>query len=327
MGSLQVPADQERPAAISCVNACHISVIIPTRNRLEKLQRALISVDQQSYHNYEVLIIDDGSTDGTLEFLTSGELERRFTNIPATCVLTTAGNLGAAAARNLGIAKASGELLAFLDDDDVWLPGYLEFQAKRIRESQAAASVIEHVEMTATGQLRKLDFRPLVEYSNPLVYLLSESFVHTMSVFACRRELFTTLGPLDETLSIVHDWDWYARILMSGHTLLLPTGPPLVRREVPGGLVSQYRRWHTEEISILNRYLDQQSGLMEHRRAAGAHRALVFGRQALANRDFVFALRMVREAFLNHPLHAIRIIALRIGRIVGSATKADRWGT
>jgi len=115
------------------------SVIIPTYNRLHYLMEALESVRQQAFTDYEVIVVDDGSTDGTqtalLEMLKSGNAEK------LKLKYVRQENAGPGAARNLGARNAQGEYLAFLDSDDVWLPWTLEVYRQAIDFGDGAAFV------------------------------------------------------------------------------------------------------------------------------------------------------------------------------------------
>ena len=95
-----------------------VSVIIPAYNRAHLVGRAIASVFAQSYRNFEIIVVDDASTDDLAATLAeAGGLQLRCITHPR--------NRGAAAARNTGIAAASGEFVAFLDSDDVWFPDKL----------------------------------------------------------------------------------------------------------------------------------------------------------------------------------------------------------
>lgn len=98
-----------------------ISVVVPTKNRLATLDRAVRSVLEQTVPVAEVVVVDDGSTDGTAEYLRDLALaDARVVPI----FLATSG--GAAAARNIGVARSTGELIAFQDSDDAWRPAFVE---------------------------------------------------------------------------------------------------------------------------------------------------------------------------------------------------------
>lgn len=102
------------------------SIVIPTYNRLSMLKQSLNSIWQQTYTNYEVIVVDDGSTDGTQEYLQS--LGDRVS-------MLTQSNRGPGAARNLGINQARGDYVAFLDSDDLWFPWTLKTYSEVIWKS------------------------------------------------------------------------------------------------------------------------------------------------------------------------------------------------
>ncbi|HII60985.1 glycosyltransferase family 2 protein [Pyrococcus horikoshii] len=102
-----------------------VSVVLPTYNRAKVLPRAIESVLNQTYTNIELIIVDDGSRDNTKEII------REFQSQDERIVyLRNKRNLGANAARNIGIMHSTGEFIAFMDSDDMWLPWKLERQIK-----------------------------------------------------------------------------------------------------------------------------------------------------------------------------------------------------
>jgi len=103
------------------------SVVIPTYNRISLLQRTLASVRRQSCADFEIIIVDDGSTDGTRESLASNGEFLRVIKQP---------NRGPGAARNVGAREARGEYVAFLDSDDLWFPWTLDTFARAIQEHE-----------------------------------------------------------------------------------------------------------------------------------------------------------------------------------------------
>ena len=106
---------------ITMINNTMISIIIPCFNSSKTISRALISVFCQSYTNYEIIIIDDGSSD----ILITEDIILSFKN-PKICLIKHTNNLNGAAARNTGIKNAKGKYIAFLDADDEWLPEHLK---------------------------------------------------------------------------------------------------------------------------------------------------------------------------------------------------------
>ena len=283
-----------------------VSVVVPTRDRLAKLQRALSGVDGQRFRDFEIIVVDDSSVDATVLWLRA--------QYPGARVLTMERPGGAARARNRGLELARGELIAFLDDDDVWQPEYLEAQVEHVdAHPTAALSYTDHVETDASGRSSRPDTRPLFAYPSPFVRLLAESFIHTMSVVVCRREAFDRFGRFDESLNIVHDLDWYRRVLVGGGSFIyLPR--PLVERGVPGGLVTSHRRWFQEECTAHARAFAGDLADARHERMVRAYQSLFFARVGLAERDLRFGFSRLAGALLESPYWTIRIAALRLVR-------------
>ncbi|EJS09144.1 glycosyltransferase family 2 protein [Bacillus mycoides] len=112
-----------------------VSIIIPSYNPGRLIEFAVKSVENQTYTNKEIIIIDDGSTDGTLEWLENNK--ERFKYV-------TQKNSGASSARNKGVNIATGDFIAFLDADDIWLPNKLEKQMGIFKEEQDISFVFSN---------------------------------------------------------------------------------------------------------------------------------------------------------------------------------------
>ena len=286
--------------------APRVSVIVPTRNRRVALGRALASVEAQSYRDFEVVVADDASTDGTAAWLVE-----RF---PAIRVAALDKARGAAAARNSALELARGEIIAFLDDDDAWQASYLDAQVAHLEaHPDVDLSFADHIERDAGGRESWPDTRSLLVYPSPLVRLLCESFIHTMSVVVCRRSAFDRAGLFDESLHIVHDLDWYARVLATGGRIAhLPR--LLVERAVPGGLVTSHREWFREEGLLLTRTFAAAPAQGQHERLVRAYRSLFFARIGLGKGSLAFGLSRLAEALRVSTAWTIRIAAFRLLR-------------
>ncbi|MGH8035100.1 MAG: glycosyltransferase family 2 protein [Lysobacterales bacterium] len=292
-----------------------VSIVIPTRNRLDKLRRTLASVNQQTFRDFEVWLVNDGSTDGTREFLDTSLLSESFPNIPSFNILVNERCRGAAAARNQALVGSCGDVIAFLDDDDVWLPNYLEQQVFRLDlHPEAMAICAQYIEFDREGRCYAPDLAPLFEYKRPLVHHLTESLVHTMSTLVCRRKAFDHIGLLEETCCIVHDWEWCARLLISGNSIIKAEGPALAKREIPGGLVARYRTWYAEEQGVLDQIFNQHPEYSEWQSQVRAHRALWFARIGLVQKDYAFAAHRFADAVGQAPLRSMNIILRRLAR-------------
>ncbi|MCH8549887.1 MAG: glycosyltransferase family 2 protein [Balneolaceae bacterium] len=187
----------------------NISVIIPTYNRRELVTRAIDSALNQTLKPAEVIVVDDGSTDGTAEMLESRYGER--------IVLITQQNRGVSAARNRGISKAKGEWIAFLDSDDEWLPKKLELQAEFIRETGAEVAFTDNYmnrEELPSSFEKCLYPERLTQgerVQNLLDLLFEQNFIH-LSTVVLSKSLFDQYGGFDESMKVAEDTDLWLRI-------------------------------------------------------------------------------------------------------------------
>ncbi len=233
-----------------------ISVVIPTFNRARQVQAALRSVLAQTYSECEVIIVDDGSKDGTgqaLQALISQEgcngARVRYFFGP---------NQGQSAARNLGIEQACGELVAFLDSDDIWLPEKLEWQLRALEQFKDKCSacitdarLVDNLGMD-TSAFRKsgrpyeetlgIDFgaaRSLVKYRDP--YWISTLLVSTETV--------RQLGGFDNQLGYAEDHDFFFRLsLVTPFCYVNKPLSLLDRSKSPDG--SNCRPWDEVEVRL-----------------------------------------------------------------------------
>lgn len=109
-----------------------VSVIVPTYNSKNFVSNAIDSILRQTYKGVEIIVIDDFSSDGTYEYL-----KEKYSGVESIVLLRNDSNVGAAGARNVGISKATGRYIAFLDSDDQWKPEKLEVQIAFMRETDS----------------------------------------------------------------------------------------------------------------------------------------------------------------------------------------------
>ena len=182
-----------------------VSVIIPTYNRAALVPRAIESVLQQTFRNHEVIVVDDASTDETARLL-SGRYGSTIVYIRKEI------NQGLAAARNTGIRAATGSLIAFLDDDDAWLPEKLELQVPIIQRDPAIGLVY-------CGYTQVAEDGTIIRQTRPekrgfiLPDLLEDNYIAgSASAVLIKKEVLDNAGYFDETLTACEDWDLWIRI-------------------------------------------------------------------------------------------------------------------
>src|SRR5215211_3597553 len=187
---------KERPAEAGLV-----SVVIPCYNQAHFLGEAIESVLSQSYRNFEIVVVDDGSPDNTSEVASRYEQVR----------LIRQENRGLAGARNRGLAEAKGEYVVFLDSDDRLLPNHLEVGVRELEAQPECAFVYGHYRaIAADGSLLWKPYEPPVEPDSYLM-LLQYCF-GTPAVVVFRRQAFEEVGSFDGSVDAAADWDLYLRI-------------------------------------------------------------------------------------------------------------------
>jgi glycosyltransferase involved in cell wall biosynthesis len=181
-----------------------VSVVIPTYNRREKTLRAIKSVLNQEINNLEVIVVDDGSTDGTSDFLKSK-------NLPIEIISKENG--GVSNARNVGIKNSTGKYIAFLDSDDVWLPGKLNKQIEYFEKNPEVVLVYTDQFLNIDGknleQTRFQRNRPNKKMSLP--GFVDYTPIHTSTVLI-KKEVFDKVGVFSEELSVHEDSELWNRV-------------------------------------------------------------------------------------------------------------------
>jgi glycosyltransferase involved in cell wall biosynthesis len=180
-----------------------VSVIIPTFNRSQKLIRAVRSVLKQTFRDFEVIVVDDGSSDDTYQAMTS--------YLPMIQYVRKEVNQGVSAARNSGIRRASGPWIAFLDSDDYWLEDKLSIQMKYI-EGNPGTLACQTEELWIRDGKR---VNPRRRHKKPSGDIFAQSLklcLVSPSSVALKRSLLDEIGLFDEALPAAEDYDMWLRI-------------------------------------------------------------------------------------------------------------------
>lgn len=199
----------------SCQSDILVSIIIPTFNREDIVGRAIDSALAQTYERKEIIVVDDGSTDGTLDLLKKYE--------PAGVRIIAQQNRGPSAARNRGVCESRGQLLAFLDSDDVWLPEKLERQVRLLERAgrDVPCCLCNAIVRSPGRDIPSFDLAPLEiscpegVWTNATEVLSTRGVVFTQAVIA-RRDVFSRIGGFDEDLRLMEDWDLSLRLSQEG---------------------------------------------------------------------------------------------------------------
>lgn len=273
------------PGPIAMPSIPTISVVLPAFNRVASIRAAVESVLRQSYTDFELLIVDDGSTDGTMGAL-SDVLDPRIR------LLSNPRNMGAGAARNTGIRHARGTWIAFQDSDDEWLPAKLDRQIAALA-SQGADCVAGYCGMAVVGEgsrgkqeAGQVSRTQLQYIPDPgiravdghiLQSLLEYSLVSTQTLIA-RRDCLERINGFDEGLPALEDWDCAIRLAKLGPFSFVDA--PLVHQYFSPNSITRHRdRRLAARQRIVAKNLDllrQRPGLlaMHYQKIAGDQRRL-----------------------------------------------------
>ena len=224
-----------------------VSIIIPTYNRAGMLKEAIDSVLAQDYSGFELIVVDDGSTDDT-----PNVLSRYGDNIK----WLRQHNQGVSAARNRGIAAASGKYIAFLDSDDLWLQAKLTVQTEFMKSKRDALICqteeiwIRNGVRVNPGKRHQKQSGMIFERSLPLC-LVSPSAVMV------RRGLFDEFGLFDESLPACEDYDMWLRVSSRCPVYLIDT-PLIIKRGGHADQLSRQPALDKYRIQAIKKMLDSR---------------------------------------------------------------------
>jgi glycosyltransferase involved in cell wall biosynthesis len=231
-----------------------VSVIIPTYNRANFVTEAIDSVLSQTFLDYELIVVDDGSTDDTKDVLLRYEGRIKYIYQP---------NSGVGAARNAGVRCAVGEWLAFLDSDDTWLPEYLSCQMDRAKvDPRICTHMTNSIRIEADGTeidtFQDFGFTPRKKLRNdsclvverPLTFILQRHPPYLQTTMF-RRKAFIGAGLFNEKVTISEDLEAITRMCLEGPLSLCnkPLAHIFRRKEAIRSLSS---RWYSDNIYCRN---------------------------------------------------------------------------
>lgn len=293
-----------------------VSVVMPAWNRVGSIRMAVESVLRQTFTDFELLVVDDGSTDGTMEAL-SGITDPRL-----RC-LANPRNMGPGAARNTGTHAARGEWVAFQDSDDEWLPQKLEKQMARLSAALSPDVVACYTGMAILGQSEHSpNGRTILSYipgpEQRIVdgdleeALFAHSFISTQMLMA-RRSTLLDIGGFDETLRALEDWDCAIRLAQRGRFVFVDE--PLVIQTFSDNSITRSRpRWLEARIRIVEKHSTALSALPH---ILAGHHVVIAGEQRrtgdlAAARTSLASARRLRPYSLSVWARTARLLGLSI---------------
>lgn len=198
-----------------------ISVVIPVFNGEKTIKETIESILNQTFKDFELIVINDGSTDKTLDIVSNIQDSRiEVYSYP---------NAGLSASRNRGISVANGEYISFIDADDLWTPDKLEAQFQALQEYPQAVLAYSWTDyVDEFGQFVRRASHIAIS-GNVYPRLLLTNFLDNGSNPLIRKQAFTEVGNFDESLFSAEDWDMYLRLAARYHFVAVPLCQVLYR--------------------------------------------------------------------------------------------------
>ncbi|NEQ49719.1 MAG: glycosyltransferase [Leptolyngbya sp. SIO3F4] len=295
-----------------------ITVAIPVYNGARTIRSTLESILQQSFEDFEVVVIDDGSTDDTIKVVQQFDDSRiRLISYP---------NKGLAASRNRGIQQSRCELISFIDADDLWTVDKLADQLAILQN--APMTSVAYSWTDCIDQADRFCRRGSHISAEGDVYekLLMGNFLDSGSNALFRKSVFETVGQFDESLKAAEDWDMFLRIAIDHSFAVVPTVQILYRLS-PQSMSANLERQERESLKVLDQAFarkPQLSWLIKRRSLAQMYRYLTFkALESCSTRQQAWtAGKYLTQAVYQDPvqLKPIRLFSSQLQTIVETLT-------
>lgn len=287
----------------------YVSIVIPTYNRAKAVHATVLSVLAQTYRNFELIVVNDASTDTTEEDL------KQITD-PRLIIITNKKNQGSGGARNTGIKSARGKWIAFLDHDDQWMPNKLVRQLYYMENiaTDCPASVTDYLLLTTRQNWVK---RRSSKVSNHDWLMLTGTGLSMGSTMMARRDVFETIGVFDpqdpDTGNRTEDWDWFLRYRRQFKLAVVPEiltfyhGPHRAKFDVERSAIRYI--WNKHHASI------QAEGEGPYRTFSAAV-SWKLARVDLNQRRYWDCFKKVAGVTLIRPFDAVRYASVVLGDVL-----------
>lgn len=222
----------------------YVSVVIPVYNGERFMGEAVQSIQQQNYQPLEIIVVDDGSTDGSAEI--AAGLDVRYFYQP---------NSGLPAARNKGLQMARGDIITYLDVDDLWSDDKLRLQLAHLKRDAAAEIVLGHTQLVQVVGFEDGKHKGR-EWSTPTLAM-------SMGSASFKKAVFDKVGTFDERQRYCDDLDWFMRARELGIRILVHPEVVLYYRRHQGNMTNEIELGNYHMLRMLKKSLERrrQKGL------------------------------------------------------------------
>lgn len=229
-----------------------VSVVIPAYNAEEYIEETLQSVLTQTYKNIEVIVVDDGSTDRTLQIINKYKSD---------LMLITQKNKGVSVARNTAVDKAMGEWIAFIDADDIWFPKKIAEQVSQMGSENWSHTNSLYFGYNQDGNTKRSDLTPQFG-GHVFEKLLTDNFITTSTVLI-KKKTFLQYGKFDVSLKALEDWKLWLEISLE-ENLNYQQLVLCKYRITPGSASRNARDVLPLHIQLINQVFDKNKNIIQH---------------------------------------------------------------
>jgi glycosyltransferase involved in cell wall biosynthesis len=292
-----------------------VSVIIPAYNAAPYIKETLDSVFAQTYPHFQVIVVNDGSPD-------TPELEQVLAPYLSRVIYITQENRGLSGARNTGLRAATGNLVALLDADDIWLPNYLERQTCYLNEHPERDLVYCNARFFGDSVYNGKEFMDVCpSKGEPTSLAIISRRCHVFVSILARRQALLTVG-FDESLRSCEDFDCWIRFTAAGHTIGYQREILVLYRKHKASLSANTRSMAEFSICVISKSLSiwpaesEEARLLRQAKVEKtAELQNLLGKLALLDRDFAAALTHFRAANSYYRSRKLSVVIVLIGLV------------
>jgi len=285
-----------------------ISIILPLYNGGEFIEKTLLSIGQQSFNNAELIIIDDGSTDNSIEIIKNVS-SNSSSLILKNLKIISQKNSGVASARNHGINMAEGEWLSFIDQDDIWFPGKLEKQIEIVEKTNASFCYTAFSRFYADGrEVTKKNGSS--DRKESLRLLASGKLFIPPSVALVKKETAEIEGGFNSDFIPSDEWDFFLKILEKYNPVYCPEILVKFRSHPTSTAKKQKRKIFEAQLKVIEQHtiIAKKTGFYKELRKRKANVLWHLGKECEADNDKKTAREFYIKAIQNNPAR-IKLLA------------------